>query len=108
MVTAGTEKGDRRLRRTAAVRELGEAMRRLKEASGKSYESLSRRSLVSASTLHRYCRGEISPPTFAVVELFARACAATPAQIGELRDLWTAVPLVSRDATDAPKRPAPR
>jgi hypothetical protein len=83
-------------------------MHRLKVASGKSYESLGRRSLVSSSTLHRYCRGEIAAPSFSTVEWFARACDATPAQIGELRDLWTAAnPARSDDTVPEPGTPTP-
>jgi transcriptional regulator with XRE-family HTH domain len=108
MATVGSEQRSLRvLRRTDALRELGDAMRRLKDASGKSYESLGRRSLVSASTLHRYCHGEIAAPSFTAVELFARACGATPAQISELHDLWAAVDRMRRDIDDEPRPGAP-
>ena len=43
--------------RTQALREVGRLMHELKQRSGLSYEVLARRSLVSTSTLHRYCRG---------------------------------------------------
>ncbi|MBM2620709.1 helix-turn-helix domain-containing protein [Actinoplanes sp. LDG1-06] len=99
---------DSTARRTTAQRELGAAMLRLKEASGKSYESLGRRSLMSASTLHRYCRGEIAVPTTDALERFVRACGATPDQLAELRELWSAAVEARRAPEPTPEpEPAP-
>ena len=47
----------------------------LKRRSGLSFETLAHRSgRVSASTIHRYCRGQGVPTEYEVVEWFAKSC----------------------------------
>jgi transcriptional regulator with XRE-family HTH domain len=71
-----------------AVVELSALLDRLKRRSGRSYAALATKcGGLSASTLHRYCRGE-SMPEYAMVERIARACGASPAELAELRHCW--------------------
>ncbi|MDT0343133.1 helix-turn-helix transcriptional regulator [Streptomyces sp. DSM 44938] len=55
-----------------------------------SYGTLAKRLHMSASTLHRYCKGEGLPPEFSTVERFARLCKATPEELMELHRRWIA------------------
>ncbi|MFD9517710.1 helix-turn-helix domain-containing protein [Streptomyces sp. NPDC059979] len=63
-------------------------MRELKERAGLSYGTLARRLNTSTSTLHRYCNGDALPAEFAVVDRFARACGAAPAEAVDLHRAW--------------------
>ncbi|MEU6313444.1 helix-turn-helix transcriptional regulator [Streptomyces sp. NPDC047014] len=63
-------------------------MRELKERGGLSYGALARKLHTSTSTLHRYCNGQALPGEFAVVDRFARACGATPAEALTLHQAW--------------------
>ncbi|MFD6890808.1 helix-turn-helix domain-containing protein [Streptomyces sp. NPDC059957] len=74
--------------RSAEAQAFARSMRELKERSGRSYGVLARGLHTSTSTLHRYCSGEALPAEFAVVDRFARACGATPAEAVELHRAW--------------------
>lgn len=74
--------------RSAEAQAFARAMSELKERSGRSYGALARGLHTSTSTLHRYCSGEALPAEFAVVDRFARACGATPAEAVELHRAW--------------------
>lgn len=74
--------------RSAEAQAFARSMRELKERSGRSYGALARGLHTSTSTLHRYCSGEALPAEFAVVDRFARACGATPAEAVELHRAW--------------------
>ncbi|WP_302169677.1 helix-turn-helix transcriptional regulator [Streptomyces sp. TBY4] len=74
--------------RSAEAQAFARLMRELKERSGRSYGALARVLHTSTSTLHRYCGGEALPAEFAVVDRFARACGATPAEAVELHRAW--------------------
>ncbi|WP_320783181.1 helix-turn-helix transcriptional regulator [Streptomyces sp. CRN 30] len=63
-------------------------LRELKERSGLSYGALGKRLHMSASTLHRYVKGEVVPTEFAPVERLARLCRATPEELLELHRRW--------------------
>ncbi|MEU4653274.1 helix-turn-helix transcriptional regulator [Streptomyces sp. NPDC023723] len=63
-------------------------LRELKERSGLSYGVLGKRLHMSASTLHRYVKGEVVPTEFASVERLARLCRATPEELLELHRRW--------------------
>ncbi|MBT2411630.1 helix-turn-helix domain-containing protein [Streptomyces sp. ISL-12] len=63
-------------------------LRELKERSGLSYGALGKRLHMSASTLHRYVKGEVVPTEFASVERMARLCRATPEELLELHRRW--------------------
>ncbi|WP_443056054.1 helix-turn-helix domain-containing protein [Streptomyces sp. NBC_00239] len=63
-------------------------MRELKGRAGLSYGTLARRLHTSTSTLHRYCNGDAVPAEFAVVDRFARACGASPAEALDLHRAW--------------------
>ncbi|CAM5702416.1 helix-turn-helix domain-containing protein [Streptomyces fumanus] len=63
-------------------------LRELKERSGLSYGVLGKRLHMSASTLHRYVKGEVVPAEFAPVERLARLCRATPEELLELHRRW--------------------
>ncbi|MFI9568359.1 helix-turn-helix domain-containing protein [Streptomyces rishiriensis] len=63
-------------------------MRELKQRSGLSYEALAKRSHMSTSTLHRYCKGEGVPGDNAALARFARVCRATPDELAELHRRW--------------------
>ncbi|WP_281290740.1 helix-turn-helix domain-containing protein [Streptomyces sedi] len=76
-----------------------------KNRSKLSYGVLAQRLHLSASTLHRYCRGEALPPEFAIVERFARACRATPEERAEAHRRWIAADLARERDRKGP-RPA--
>jgi transcriptional regulator with XRE-family HTH domain len=80
-------------------------LRELKTKKGSSFEALARRIGVSKSALHRYTAGEAVPARFSIVEMWARTCGATPAEIGELRRLWQMA--VEEQPTAATAEPAP-
>ncbi|MEV5551684.1 helix-turn-helix transcriptional regulator [Streptomyces sp. NPDC052309] len=63
-------------------------LREMKERSGLSYGALGKRLHISASTLHRYVKGEVVPTEFAPVERLARLCRATPEELLELHRRW--------------------
>ncbi|RMI36821.1 XRE family transcriptional regulator [Streptomyces triticirhizae] len=77
-----------------------------KDRSGLSYGVLAKRLHLSASTLHRYCRGEALPPEFAIVERFARQCRATPEEHAEAHRRWIAADAARQRDRKGP-RPAP-
>ncbi|MCX4777644.1 helix-turn-helix domain-containing protein [Streptomyces sp. NBC_01264] len=74
--------------RSAEAQAFARSMRELKERSGRSFGALARVLHTSTSTLHRYCSGEALPAEFVVVDRFARACEATPADLLELHRAW--------------------
>lgn len=74
--------------RSAEAQAFARSMRELKERSGQSYGALARALHTSTSTLHRYCSGEALPAEFVVVDRFARACGARPADAVELHRAW--------------------
>ena len=93
----------------AETADLAELLAALKERSGLSYGVLARRLHTSASTLHRYCRGEALPPEFATVDRFARLCRATPEEQTELHRRWIAADTArqrERERKSARPRPA--
>ncbi|MEV7389122.1 helix-turn-helix transcriptional regulator, partial [Streptomyces sp. NPDC091215] len=65
-----------------------ELLRELKDRSGHSYGTLSRRLHMSASTLHRYCNGDAVPTDYGPVERFARLCKASPGELVDLHRRW--------------------
>jgi len=82
----------------AAARELGAALRRLQQQSGRTLRSLETEVRISDSSLSRYFRGETVPAWSAVRDL-CRAMEADPTQY---RVLWEAIdspPPDERDAT---------
>jgi transcriptional regulator with XRE-family HTH domain len=74
---------------TEAVAGLAEYLQALKNRSGRTFEGLARRSGLSRSSVHRYCRGLIVPDGFAPLEALARACGASRAELTEVHRLWT-------------------
>jgi transcriptional regulator with XRE-family HTH domain len=85
---------------TDQARELARRLEVLKVRTNRSYETLSRRVGVSSSTLHRYCRGDVVPPTYDVVVRFCKVCGATREEAEDLLRCWSL-------ATDRDRRPAP-
>ncbi|MGW6981674.1 helix-turn-helix domain-containing protein [Streptomyces sp. NPDC054932] len=65
-----------------------ELLRELKDRSGLSYGTLAKRLHMSASTLHRYCSGEVVPADYAPVERLARLCRASPEELLALHRSW--------------------
>lgn len=61
---------------------------RLKSRTDRSYSSLARHLDMNASTLHRYCRAEVVPADFAVIERFAKLCGASRQEREELYRRW--------------------
>jgi transcriptional regulator with XRE-family HTH domain len=57
-------------------RDLGDLLEQLKADSGRSYESIGRKTNLSKSTVHRYCTGAAVPREFGVLERIALACGA--------------------------------
>ncbi|WP_077059594.1 helix-turn-helix transcriptional regulator [Streptomyces sp. MP131-18] len=90
----------------AETADLAALLIELKNRSGLSYGVLAKRLHMSASTLHRYCRGEALPPEFATVERFARLCRATPEEHAELHRRWIAADTARQRDRKGP-RPAP-
>lgn len=74
--------------RSGAAHALASVLTDLKRRKGRSFEALAKRLAVSKSALHRYTSGEVVPAKFSIVELWARECGATPAEIAELHRLW--------------------
>lgn len=70
------------------VAEFALLLTRLKERSDRSYAALARRLDLHASTLHRYCAGEVVPQDFGGVERFAALCGASPEERVELHRRW--------------------
>ncbi|MEU4833727.1 helix-turn-helix domain-containing protein [Streptosporangium sp. NPDC023615] len=73
----------------ASAEALAELLAELKRRSGRSYEALARRTGMSRSTVHRYCRGEIVPDSYGTLERIAKACGASKAELDELYRRWT-------------------
>ncbi|WP_241562180.1 helix-turn-helix domain-containing protein [Streptomyces hoynatensis] len=90
----------------AETADLAALLTELKNRSGLSYGVLAQRLHASASTLHRYCRGEALPPEFATVERFARLCRATPEEHAELHRRWIAAD-TARERERKGARPRP-
>ncbi|WP_406134597.1 helix-turn-helix domain-containing protein [Streptomyces sp. NBC_01089] len=65
--------------------DLAGRLHELKQRSGSSYAELAVRCGISTSTLHRYCRGQVLPDSYGMVERIARTCGAERA---ELYQLW--------------------
>ncbi|MFE7173939.1 helix-turn-helix domain-containing protein [Streptomyces sp. NPDC057616] len=63
-------------------------LRELKDRSGLSYGTLSKRLHMSTSTLHRYCNGDAVPTDYAPVERLARLCKASPDELVDLHRRW--------------------
>lgn len=76
--------------------EFAELLRELKERSGLSYGTLSKRLHMSTSTLHRYCNGDAVPTDYAPVERLARLCKASPQELVELHRRWVLADAVRR------------
>ncbi|WP_066367008.1 helix-turn-helix domain-containing protein [Herbidospora mongoliensis] len=72
----------------AAAEGLADLLSELKRRSGRSYEALGRRTGMSRSTVHRYCRGEIVPDDYGTVERIAKACGADKAELDDLYRRW--------------------
>ncbi|MDX2593454.1 helix-turn-helix domain-containing protein [Streptomyces sp. WI03-4A] len=70
------------------IAEFAALLRELKQRSGLSYGALAKRSHMSTSTLHRYCKGEGVPADLAAVSRFGRVCRATPDEMVELHRRW--------------------
>ncbi|WP_329500745.1 helix-turn-helix transcriptional regulator [Kitasatospora herbaricolor] len=88
------------------VEEFAAQLRHLKARTGRSYAQLARRLDMNASTLHRYCAGEVVPLGFASVERFAAICGAGPAERIELHRRWVlAVAARQRARTAAESAP---
>jgi plasmid maintenance system antidote protein VapI len=68
--------------------EFARLLRELKDRSGHSYGTLSKRLHMSTSTLHRYCNGDAVPTDYAPVERLARLCKASPEELVELHRSW--------------------
>jgi transcriptional regulator with XRE-family HTH domain len=60
----------------------------MKLRTGRSYEALAQRVGVSSSTLHRYCRGTVLPPSYAVIARFSQVCGASNEEAAELLRQW--------------------
>jgi len=69
-------------------RDLGDLLERLKADSGRSYESIGRKTNLSKSTVHRYCTGAAVPREFGVLERIALACGAGRDDVVRLHRLW--------------------
>lgn len=70
------------------ARQLARRLHMLKARTNRSYDALSRRMGISSSTLHRYCRGEVVPPTYDIVVRFCKVCGATRQEAEELLRDW--------------------
>ena len=86
--------------------ELGEQLQRLKSASGRSYESIGRKTHLSKSAVHRYCTGASVPQEFAVVERIALACGANRGETALLHRLWLRAVAADDDAGEEALLPA--
>ncbi|MFD7512943.1 helix-turn-helix domain-containing protein [Streptomyces sp. NPDC059853] len=72
----------------APAREFAEELRALKERSGLSFGTLSKRLHLSTSTLHRYCSGAALPQEYPPADRLARACGASEEERRRLHRLW--------------------
>ncbi|GLW07186.1 hypothetical protein Misp01_23160 [Microtetraspora sp. NBRC 13810] len=88
-----------------SAEKLAELLSAMKARSGRTYEALGRRTGMSRSSVHRYCRGEVVPDSYGTIERIARACGATPAELAELYRHWQAA--LARTTTPAASAPAP-
>lgn len=70
------------------ARQLARRLQSLKSRTNRSYEALARRVGVSSSTLHRYCRGEVVPPSYDLVARFSSVCGASREEAEELLRYW--------------------
>lgn len=68
--------------------EFASLLTRLKSRTDRSYSALARHLNMNASTLHRYCAGEVVPANFAVVERFAELCGASRHEREDLHRRW--------------------
>ncbi|MFI8185231.1 helix-turn-helix domain-containing protein [Actinacidiphila glaucinigra] len=68
--------------------EFASLLTRLKSRTDRSYSALARHLSMNASTLHRYCAGEVVPADFAVVERFAELCGASWQEREDLHRRW--------------------
>lgn len=92
----------------ASAEGLAELLSKLKQRSGRSYEALGRRTGMSRSTVHRYCRGEIVPDNYGTIERIARACGVSKAELDELYRRWTyAIASQEHVGTGTPKSVPP-
>ncbi|MEV5559342.1 helix-turn-helix domain-containing protein [Nonomuraea wenchangensis] len=92
-----------------ATERLAELLSELKLRSGRSYEALGRRTGMSRSTVHRYCRGEIVPDSYGPLERIAKACGATKEELDELYRRWSQAAEASQpDELDASADPVGR
>lgn len=82
--------------------ELASLLQQLKERSGDSYAELAGRCGVSTSTLHRYCRGQVLPNSYGMVERIARACGADKAELAELYRCWAQADAAREQERDEP------
>ncbi|MET7934256.1 helix-turn-helix transcriptional regulator, partial [Streptomyces sp. NPDC005322] len=85
--------------RSEEAERFAEALRGLKDRSGRSYGSLATRLHVSTSTLHRYCNGDAVPADYGPVERFARLCGATPDELIALHRRWILADAARRRAS---------
>jgi transcriptional regulator with XRE-family HTH domain len=93
---------------TTAVADLAEYLQGLKNRSGRTFEGLARRSGLSRSSVHRYCRGLIVPDGFAPLEALARACGAERAELVEVHRRWTVAVGSRREHPDSAGAPPER
>jgi hypothetical protein len=100
----GSGHTDRPEKRVAAL--TGDYIRRLKDRSGRTYDGIAHRTGLSRSTVHRYCRGEAIPRTFAPLEAIATACGADRGELLELHRLWSSEPVPETDPAPSAARPA--
>ncbi|MCH0564805.1 MULTISPECIES: helix-turn-helix domain-containing protein [unclassified Streptomyces] len=68
--------------------DLAGRLHELKQRSGLSYAGLATRCGISASAVHRYCRGQVLPDSYGMVERIARVCGAGRDELAELYRLW--------------------
>ncbi|MFF7718831.1 helix-turn-helix domain-containing protein [Streptomyces luteogriseus] len=79
--------------------EFATALRKFKDRTPHSFETLAARTGISRSALHRYCSGKSVPADFATVERFAKRCGADREELVGLHRLW-----VRATEPDAPGR----
>lgn len=72
----------------SGMSDLAGQLHELKQRSGRSYAELAARCGISTSTLHRYCRGQVLPDSYGMVERIALACGAERAELPEVYRLW--------------------
>ncbi|MBR8641553.1 helix-turn-helix domain-containing protein [Streptomyces tuirus] len=83
-------------------------LRSLKSRSGLSYEALARKSGLSGSTLHRYCRGTSVPQDYGSVHRLATVCGAAPDELRTLHRLWALADAARTAAAGAEEEEASR